>query len=263
MPTASVLGPMTSKARCKVSQFTETFDRQQAFSAGFALAAKDWNLTDDEYQAFCKTAAEMLNAPAPAVSAPAAPPAPTPAPAPTAPAAPVVPITDAKQADQVKVDNFVAQKAQAIQGQPQQKAAADVAKKPPVPAAAPKPAAPAPPAPPAYNAGPQTPPGVSAFSPQANQQARNAALRKSLNKKDYVRRMALEQVADLEIDTGLAPPTAAAVQQQEAAKRQQAQAAPKPAAQPAPAPAPAAAPATGNRGALAPALAKFMKNPSL
>lgn len=108
-----------------MSQFTEAYDRQQAFSAGFALAAKDWGLSDDEYAVFCKKAADMME--------PIVPPAQPVAPAPQTP---IVPITDQKQVDQARADNFAAQKAQAITdgGHPQQKAAAAA---PPLPPAMP------------------------------------------------------------------------------------------------------------------------------
>lgn len=137
----------------------EEYDRQQAFSAGFAMAARDWGLDQTEYAAICKVAAAMMEAP---------------------PAAPVVPITDAKQQSQANADNFAKQKAQQIAPQqvpapqPQTKAAAAVgeqlqkALKPR--AAAPKPPVggnpPAPPPVPGPVPPPHVlPPGKSALDP--------------------------------------------------------------------------------------------------
>jgi hypothetical protein len=65
----------------------EDYDRQQAFAAGFALAARDWGLDKTEYEAICKLAAD------------------------------IVPITDQKQVDQQRADTFVAQKAKALKPQ--------------------------------------------------------------------------------------------------------------------------------------------------
>jgi hypothetical protein len=45
----------------------ETYDRQQAFAVGFALAARDWGLSDAEHAAMCKLAAQAA-APVPPLS---------------------------------------------------------------------------------------------------------------------------------------------------------------------------------------------------
>jgi hypothetical protein len=139
----------------------EDYDRQQAFSAGFALAARDWGLSKDEYESFCKMAAQVA-----------------------------IPITDQKQADQLRVDNFVAEKAQAVKGQQnastgqyaQNQVNAGKANQQRRPGLDKKGADQLPPAPPADDTPPMTPPGVSAFSPEAAPAvtaARNARLRQA------------------------------------------------------------------------------------
>jgi hypothetical protein len=131
----------------------EDFDRQQAFVAGFALAARDWGLSEPEYQSMCKRAADMTG------------PIPPPAAPPTPPPAPVVPITEGN-ADTAKVDAFVAEKKNQVTGQ-QPLAPAPQENK--LAAALNKLAAAAPPAPPPLDTPPAPanvlPPGKSALDP--------------------------------------------------------------------------------------------------
>jgi hypothetical protein len=255
---------------------TEDFDRQQAFSAGFALAARDWNLSKPEYDAFCKIAAEM-----------------------------VIPITDQKQVDQQRVDNFITSKAQAVKGQAQPAAAPPLNKVSAT--AAPAVAPPAPP--PVSDAGAVStaPDGALAEGQRAAEQQRKAT---------YARRLAALQarvkaqeqqgVAELDRSFGGNRPGMSMAKAQDTrdrnyyadmltlhpelaadpksdpklvsgaqatiAKRPQPAPprSPAPVQPPASAPVPAAPPkaprpakpSTTSPGSLSPALSKFLKNPS-
>ena len=46
-----------------MTKFLDEYDRQQAFSVGFALAARDWGLNQSEYALMCKRAADALTTP--------------------------------------------------------------------------------------------------------------------------------------------------------------------------------------------------------
>lgn len=114
------------------------FDSQQAFAAGFAMAARDAGLSEEEYQTLCKVAAEQLGVP----NAPQPPPAATGV-TPPAIENSVVPIQTPAQANEVQRQDFVAQKAQQLEqgGIPQAKQAQEAVAKPVTPPAAVAPSA--------------------------------------------------------------------------------------------------------------------------